>query len=234
MRTQRIQRNPTGEHFEGFRHPIKGAHTELVFVRHGQTAANIKGLLAGRYDVMLTELGHEQAQATADHVKSLHPHALVTSPLQRTRQTAAPIGLATGMVPVIEDDIAEFSFGELEGWSEQDALATHPHLRPLIQGDGHPHEVWPGGESASLFITRIFMGIGRIINRHQRDRVVVVSHGGVIGSFAARLASETETSFFPYLVGNCSISTFTVTDEGTTCLSWNERDHLDGLTGHET
>lgn len=229
MRTQPIQRDPTGKHFDRFRHPVDGAQTELVLVRHGQTAANIEGLLAGRHDVMLTALGHQQAQATATLLETNHPDALITSPLQRTRQTAAPIGLSTGLLPTIVDDIAEFSFGELEGWSEQNALLHHPHLRSLIQGEAEPHEEFPGGESSSRFMTRIFVAISRIINRHQQDRVIVVTHGGVIGSFAARLTSDSETSFLSYLVGNCSVSTFTVNDDGTTCKAWNLRDHLSEL-----
>lgn len=233
LRRDPMRRDPTDEHFDRFRHPVKGASTDLIFVRHGQTSANIDGLLAGRYDVMLTELGFKQADAVGRHVIPMKPDALVCSPLQRTRQTAAPIGLETSLAPTVIEEIAEFSFGELEGWSEQDVLASHPHLRPLLQGEAHQHEEWPGGESASRFITRIFIGIGKIINAHQHQRVVVVTHGGVIGSFVARMASETETSFFPYLVGNCSISTFTVNSEGTTCNSWNQRNHLEGLLGHE-
>lgn len=230
---QNTRLDPTGQHFEGFQHAKRGVTTEIVFVRHGQTAANIDGLLVGRKDVLLTDLGHLQAEHAARRVRELHPEALVSSPLQRTRQTAAPISAETKLLPKVEEDIAEFSFGDFEGLSEREALSSHPHLRPLIQGEAHPDEVWPGGESGSTFVARVFAGLGRIVVEHPDSRVVVVTHGGVIGSFVARLASATATSFFPYLVGNCSISTFEVTHKGTTCTSWNQRDHLSGFHGHE-
>lgn len=230
---QTTRLDPTGQHFDRFRHSEPNAETELILVRHGQTAANINGLLVGRQDVLLTELGHRQAERAAEHVERMQPEALVTSPLQRTRQTAAPIAARTSLLPKIEDDIAEFSFGDLEGWSEHEVLNVHPHLRPLIRGEAHPDESWPNGESGTTFLSRVFAGLGRIVAEHPDSRVVVVTHGGVIGSFVARMASETQTSFFPYLVGNCSISAFRVTSRGTTCVAWDQRDHLDGLFKHE-
>ena len=230
---QRIRRDPTGERFDRFRHPASRATTELVFVRHGQTAANIAGLLVGRQDVLLTELGHEQAIRAAESVATHDPDALVSSPLQRARQTAQPITERTLLPPHIEDDIAEFGFGDFEGWTEKDALTSHPHLRPLITGEAHPDERWPNGESGSGFVTRIFDGIGRVVADHPNQRVVIVTHGGVIGSWVARMATDGATSFFPYLVHNCSISTFEVTSRGTTCVTWDQTTHLEGLTGHE-
>ncbi|MDQ4045488.1 MAG: histidine phosphatase family protein, partial [Chloroflexota bacterium] len=110
-----------------------------------------------------------------------------------------------------------------------DAFDAHPHLRPLIQGEAHPDEVWPNGESGTVFLGRIFDGLGQIVADHPDQRVVVVTHGGVIGSFVARLIEEAPTSFFPYLVHNASISTFRVDNHGTRITSWDQRQHLDGL-----
>jgi len=227
------RRDPTGQRFGHFRNPTHHATTEIVLVRHGQTAANIAGLLVGRQDVLLTELGHQQARRAAEALAPLAPEALVSSPLQRARQTAKPIAERTLLLPDVEDDIAEFGFGDFEGWTEKDALASHPHLRPLITGEAHPDEQWPNGESGTSFVTRIFEGMGRIVAEHPNQRVIVVTHGGVIGSWVARMAEASATSFFPYLVHNCSISTFEVTDQGTTCIGWDQRDHLEGLAGHE-
>lgn len=230
MSTQHAtRRDPTGLESDRFQHPISGATTELIVVRHGQTAANIAGLLVGRQDVLLTELGHRQAKRAAEAVEARDPSALVSSPLQRTRQTAAPIAARTSLLPTFDDRLAEFSFGDLEGWSERDALDAHPHLRPLIQGQAHPDEEWPNGESGTSFVARIFDGFGDVVADHPHERVVMVTHGGVLGSFAASLFEEAPTSFFPYLVHNCSISIMRVGSDGTRVISWDQRDHLDGL-----
>ncbi len=222
MTTPPVERvDLTGRSFDTFHHP-DGETTDLILVRHGQTEANINGLLVGRQDVLLTDLGHRQAEAVAKEVASLSPDALVTSPLQRARQTAAPIGATLDLLPTVIEEIAEFSFGELEGWGEHDALSAHPHLRALIQGTGHPDDFWPGGESTNSFVARILSGFTKIMTDHRHRCVVVVTHGGVIGTFAAMLVASGDTSFFPFLVQNCSISRFTVTADGTTCATWNQ------------
>lgn len=226
MTTPSVERfDLTGRSFPTFHHPER-ASTELILVRHGQTEANINGLLVGRQDVLLTELGHRQAAAVAGAVAAQEADVLVCSPLQRARQTAAPIITATGLYPHIVDDLAEFSFGELEGWAEQDVISAHPHLQPLIEGVGHPDDYWPGGESANSFVSRILQGFHHILSEHQDRRVAVVTHGGVIGTFAAVLMNSGNISFFPYLVRNCSISTITVDAGGAHCSVWNQETHL--------
>lgn len=229
MTTPPIERvDLTGRRFDTLLHP-DGERTDLILVRHGQTDANISGLLVGRQDVLLTDLGHRQAQTVAEVVAALKPDALVSSPLQRARQTAAPIALSTGLFPSIVDEVAEFSFGELEGFGEHEAISAHPHLQPLIQGAGQPDDFWPGGESANSFVARIMSGFAAIMTDHHHRRVVVVTHGGVIGTFAAILVDSGDVSFVPYLVRNCSISSFTVTGAGTSCNGWNDDSHLEEL-----
>ena len=68
----------------------------LLLVRHGQSEANAAGLLIGRADSPLTELGHRQAAALGEALaaRAPAPAALLTSPLQRARQTAAAIAAA--------------------------------------------------------------------------------------------------------------------------------------------
>ena len=83
------------------------------------------------------------------------------------------------------------------------------------------------------FPDRIERVVERMRTTSGGSRVVAVTHGGVIGSWVARMATEGATSFFPYLVHNCSISTFEVTDRGTACVAWDQMVHLEGLTGHE-
>ena len=221
---QRIRRDPTGQRFDSFRNPASNATTELVIVRHGQTAANIAGLLVGRQDVLLTDLGHEQAKRAAGEVATLQPNALVSSPLQRARQTAKPIAERTLLFPEVEEEIAEFGFGDFEGWTEKDALDRHPHLRPLITGEAHPDERWPNGESGSGFVTRVFDGISRIVADHPDQRVVVTRRCSIVGGPDGGVSA---TSFF-LPRSQRSISTFEVTGRGTTCEAWNQTRHLEG------
>jgi broad specificity phosphatase PhoE len=83
----------------------------LILVRHGESVANAQGLLLGRTDAALTELGREQATAARSLLAA--PVAdLRTSPLSRARDTAALLGL--GLPAVVDDRWVEVDYGEFE------------------------------------------------------------------------------------------------------------------------
>ncbi len=91
--------------------------SDLVVVRHGRTAANARGLLLGRLDVPLDDLGRAQAAQVAGAVlaQAARTHtpvaAVVSSPLERTRQTAEAFGL-----PVrVDERLVELDYGVLDG-----------------------------------------------------------------------------------------------------------------------
>lgn len=74
----------------------------LYLVRHGRAARGLDDLDPG-----LDELGHAQARAAAEALRSTDARRLVVSPLRRTRETAAPIAAALGLSPMLEDRVAE-------------------------------------------------------------------------------------------------------------------------------
>ncbi len=91
--------------------------SDLVVVRHGRTAANARGLLLGRLDVPLDDVGRAQAQQVAGAVLAHAERtrtpvaAVVSSPLERTRQTAEAFGL-----PVrVDERLIELDYGALDG-----------------------------------------------------------------------------------------------------------------------
>jgi broad specificity phosphatase PhoE len=91
--------------------------SDLVVVRHGRTAANARRLLLGRLDVPLDDLGRAQAAQVAGAVlaRAARTHtpvaAVVSSPLERTRQTAEAFGL-----PVqVDERLVELDYGALDG-----------------------------------------------------------------------------------------------------------------------
>jgi len=86
----------------------------LIVVRHGQTEANARGLLLGRSDPPLDDIGRDQAAAVATALAPLAPTArVIASPLTRTRETAAIIA---GEGPVeIDERWIELDYGGLEG-----------------------------------------------------------------------------------------------------------------------
>jgi probable phosphoglycerate mutase len=109
----------------------------LILVRHGQSEANAAGLLVGRTDSALTDLGRRQAAAIGEALAAGpdRPLRLLTSPLARTRNTAEIIAgrLGSPLAPEVEDRLIELDYGELEG------------QRPADLGGG----VWAGWRSDS-------------------------------------------------------------------------------------
>jgi broad specificity phosphatase PhoE len=117
----------------------------LLLIRHGRTTANASGLLAGwTPGVGLDETGRAQAMRLHDRLAPLPLALAVTSPLQRTVETATAV-LAGRDVEAIEDErLAECRYGDWEG-QQLRVLAKDPLWKVVQQ---HPSAVrFPNGES---------------------------------------------------------------------------------------
>ncbi len=207
--------------------------TILILVRHGQTASNIHGLLHGQVDVPLTPLGIAQAHAVATRLgQEEEIAALYSSPLERAQHTATIIGGVTGHTPLIHPGLLEIHFGEAEGLSVDEAWVRYPHLRPRDDDDESGDLQWPGGESRHGFNARVHETIVAILRQHQGEKIVIATHGGVIGRAVCTLLADESADWLRYLVGNCSLTQFTWErpGESPTLVCLDDRAHLDGLT----
>ena len=140
----------------------------LILVRHGRTPANAAGLLQGRLNHDLDELGERQAQAVARMVESTLPvDAVIASPLKRAQQTAAAFG-----PPVETDDRwLEVSYGKYEGTSLGD-ISSEVWRRWIEDFDFVPE----GGESLTALDERVRGACDDLVERAVEQNVVVVSH----------------------------------------------------------
>lgn len=168
----------------------------LILVRHGQVAANARGLLLGRADPPLTETGHRQARALA---KALAPPIrVVSSPLLRARQTAAVLAGAredSGDVQVDRRWI-EMDYGELDG---QPATALPEQTWRTWWQD--PHFVPAGGESVAAVGVRVREACAELASDAACGDVVVVSHVSPIkAALAWALGVGDEVAWRMYLV----------------------------------
>lgn len=166
--------------------------TVLHFVRHGATAANLVGLrCGGDIDLPLTDIGRRQAMSAGRALLGLHqPIAhIVTSDLQRTRETAALIaGVLGGQGPmprvVVEPGFAERHLGD---WNLTPSADTEIAMRSGL--------VPPGGEAADVFHARIVWALDRVRPLFDRPLLVVGSKGvarvlGEISGLPGRLALD--------------------------------------------
>ncbi len=156
----------------------------VFLVRHGRTSANARGILAGRRaGVRLDGRGERQATAAGKRLASVPLQAIITSPLERTRQTAAAIEEQHSRAIRIRRD-ADFIEADYGAWTglELRELAKE-ELWPVVQE--HPSAVvFPEGESMTAMQHRAVAGI-RKWNQTYREAYVVVSHGDVIKAILA-------------------------------------------------
>lgn len=192
----------------------------VLLVRHGRTAANAGGVLAGRSPgVDLDERGRVQAAALAERMAPLPLVSVLTSPLERCRQTTAAL-LATGgtakvprPVAVVEPRLSECDYGEWTGRALS-TLVKEP-MWSVVQS--HPSAAaFPGGESLRGVQSRAVEAVrehdAKVLAEHGADSVwALVSHGDVIKALLADALGVHLDSFQRIVVDPCSVSVVSYT-----------------------
>jgi broad specificity phosphatase PhoE len=196
----------------------------LLLIRHGQIAANVSRIWHGSTDSELTERGVEEARRTAEHLASARPHvrALYSSPLLRTRQTAAAIAARLGLQPQLEPGLAEYGIGQLEGVSYEALMNEHGFFaRIRADRDFAP----PGGESPRQVVERAIAALERIARAHRGEEVVIVSHGAAMGLALGQLLHGDPDRWPEFHLANCGLSEL-VLEPAPRLLAWNQTAHL--------
>lgn len=166
--------------------------TVLHFVRHGATAANLVGLrCGGDLDLPLTDVGRRQAHSVGQALRAMNPPIarIVTSDLQRTRETAAIIALALDAAAAPPEVVIEPGFAErhLGDWNLAPTADTEIALRSGLAP--------PGGEAAEVFRDRIVAALQRIRPLLAQPLLLVGSKGvarvlGELSGLPGRLALD--------------------------------------------
>ncbi|MGB3911701.1 MAG: histidine phosphatase family protein [Pseudolysinimonas sp.] len=153
----------------------------ILFVRHGQTPANVRGILdTAAPGPGLTDLGAKQADAVVDALGHETIAAIYVSKLVRTHQTAAPLAAALGLTPTELAGTHEIEAGDIEGRSDHEAVRIYL-TTVFAWGSGDPDPAMPGGSDGHAFFSRFDGAIDEIAAAHPDDAtVVVVSHGAAI------------------------------------------------------
>lgn len=196
--------------------------TRILLVRHGQSEGNAAGIIQGRTDFGLTELGRRQARLTAERLTALSPAHVVSSPLTRAWQTAEPIAAALGLPIEADAGLQEFDVGEVSGLTGPQARERFPDLARLW-----PHSL-PGAESRDAFHARIRASVDRMLA--METTVVAVAHGGVVsGACYAVLGLDTNRRGL-FETANCSLTEITKDRQGRLVLARvNDTCHLEQI-----
>jgi len=149
--------------------------TRLILVRHGETDWNAEGRYQGQADPPLNARGREQARRVAQKLRDKGVDVIYSSPLKRALETAKAIADETGAPLFIEPRLMEINQGVWEGKHVSDIQREYPEIfRQWEEDPWHTHI--PGGETLQQVQERVYAAIDDIIERHQGQTVVLVTH----------------------------------------------------------
>ena len=184
--------------------PTPPSATVVLLVRHGQTPTTGK-LLPGRAPGLhLADVGREQAQRAADRIAALTTvDAIYASPLERARETAAPIAKALGQKVRIDKGLLECDFGDWTG-AELKNLMKLPEWNTVQRAPST--FTFPGGESFTAMQNRIVGAIDRLRAKHPGGTIVCVSHADPIKAAVAHAMGTHIDLFQRIVISTCSVT----------------------------
>ncbi|MGO9875549.1 MAG: histidine phosphatase family protein [Acidimicrobiia bacterium] len=149
---------------------------DLLWVRHGEPERIAPGLGVPA-DPALTPLGREQAQRLAEWLAPEAIDAVVSSPLRRATETAAPIAAAHGLEVEIVDGLIEYD-SKSDHYIPTEELAATKDERWLAMVEGRWESF--GADPPEVFLARVSTTFDTLVERFAGQRVVAVCHGGVV------------------------------------------------------
>jgi probable phosphoglycerate mutase len=195
------------------------AVTTVLLVRHGQTPTTGKVLPGRAPGLHLADAGHRQAERAAERIAELPKvDALYCSPLERARETAAPIAAAIGLKAKVDRGLLECDFGDWTG-RELKELAKLPEWATVQRAPSTFR--FPGGESFSEMQHRIVTALERIRAAHPGGTVVCVSHADPIKALIAHAVGTHLDLFQRIVVSTCSVSAVAWSPGGPIALTVN-------------
>lgn len=204
--------------------------TTVLLVRHGQTPTTGKVLPGRARGLHLADEGLAQAERAGERIAGLGRRkvkAVYASPMERTKETAAPIAKALGLRVQSRKGLIEADFGDWTG-RKLGELMKKPEWNQVQR---YPSGFrFPGGESFSQMQERICETIRTLVATHPGQTIVVVSHADPIKAVVADAMGTHLDLFQRIVIGPCSISPIVYSEAGPVVLGVNSMgDDLKGL-----
>lgn len=179
--------------------------TKLYLMRHGETDWNKNSIFQGQTDIDLNKKGVEEAKKAAHFFDNLKLDIIYSSDLVRAKNTAKFIGKEKEMKIIEHKKIREISFGSWEGLNYQEIEEKFPDNLAKWRED--PLNNYPlGGEKIISFKSRIKDFFQKILVKHQGQKILVVTHGGVIKMYLTFVLAMNAKEFWKFQIDNCSIT----------------------------
>ncbi len=149
--------------------------TTVIFVRHGQSEANLTRHCAYQLDSPLTELGRRQALCTAEFLKNMPMTAVYASDLSRAFDTGEIIANCHGLKVTSDTALREIYGGVWEGMPYADIAVSYAEdYRRWIETIGLSAPT--GGETVAALQQRVQTAVASIVKEHPQETVCVATH----------------------------------------------------------
>jgi ribonuclease H / adenosylcobalamin/alpha-ribazole phosphatase len=208
--------------------PASDTPTVTLLLRHGQTPMTVERRYAGTTDVPLTETGLGQAAAAAKRLAAENLDVIVTSPLQRARQTAEAVCAATGAPVIVAEGFRETDFGAWEALTFAEVRDRWPTEMSAWLAD--PTVAPPSGESFADVRSRVMRALDAVLAGYRSQRVLVVSHVTPIKTLVAQALLAPPVALYRMhldVAAICEIDWYA--DGPAVVRSFNDTAHLAGL-----
>ncbi|WP_411102618.1 histidine phosphatase family protein [Streptomyces sp. cmx-4-9] len=195
--------------------------SDLLLVRHGETAWSATGRHTGRTDVPLTARGVEEALSLAPYFRDRRPALVLTSPLRRAVATAQLAGLSDGLP---EPDLLEWDYGGYEGVTTAEIQRSRPHWSLWTDAVPPGDAAHPGENAAQVGARadRVLARAAPVVAADGAD-VVLVAHGHFLRVLTARYLGLPPEEGRLFLLRTGTVSTLS-TEHGLPVISgWNTR-----------
>ena len=157
----------------------------IYFIRHGQSIGNAQFRFLGHTDLDLTELGLEQAKATAEYLRDVDFDQIYSSSLLRAYNTAKANADLRSMEVVPRDGLREAFCGDWENMICSDIEKQYGELYTYDWPHRYGTFAFPNGESTVGAGERFYNEVVSIARNHLDKKILIVAHGAVIRSFWA-------------------------------------------------
>jgi probable phosphoglycerate mutase len=193
--------------------------TTVLLVRHGQTPTTGKVLPGRAKGLHLASTGREQAETAASRIRELKRiDAVYSSPLERAKETAAPIARACGLRTRTARGLLECDFGDWTG-EKLKTLMKLPEWQTVQRSPSTFR--FPGGESFTEMQTRMVTCLEALRAKHPGGTIVCVSHADTIKAAVAHAIGTPLDLFQRIVISPASISTIVYTPGGPIVLAVN-------------
>ena len=206
--------------------------TEMILIRHGETIWNAEGRIQGQGDSPLTERGIAQARAVARRLQEEEFTTLYGSHLGRVIETARHVADVTGHAITIDERLQERHYGLFEGLTYAEAQTQHPDIFATYQQLRYTADyAHPGAESLRQLTERGQVVFQALAERHAGERLVIVSHGALIGAMLRHFLGVPIDGKHGFRLANGSLSEVVFADGDWRVRTLGEVYHLRDCTG---